>query len=91
MTYSAIDPLQLRHSFRGTSVYYPEATILVYRNTLALYAVSIKTCPVSLVSVYIALIAYVAITIRPIQRILEALLVHDCVYDRHRSCYLQKR
>ena len=65
-------PLQLRHIFRGISVYYPEA-----------YAVS---CPASLVSVYIALIAYVAITF---QHILEALLVHDCVYrDRHRSCLL---
>ena len=54
-----IDPLQLRHIFRGISVYYPEAAILVYRNTLALYAVSIKMCRASLVSVYIALIAYV--------------------------------
>ena len=87
-------PLQLRHIFRGISVYYQEAAILVYRNTLALhvYAVLIKMCPASLVSIYIALIAYVAITFRPIQHILEALLVHDCVYqDRHRSCYLQKR
>ena len=48
-----IDPLQLRHIFRGISVYFPEAAILVCRNTLALYAVSIKTCPASLVSVYV--------------------------------------
>ena len=40
-----IDPLQLRHIFRGISVYYPEAAILVYRNT------AIKMCPASLVSV----------------------------------------
>ena len=86
-TRAVIDPLQLRHIFRGISIYYPEAAILVYRNTLA-----IKTCPASLVSVYIALTTYVAITFCPIQHILEALLVHDCVYrDRHRSCYLQKR
>ena len=33
------------------------------------------------------IIAYVAITFRLIQHILEALLVHDCVYqDRQRSC-----
>ena len=87
----SIDLLQLRYIFRGISVYYLEAAILVYQNTLALYAVSIKTCPVSLVSIYKALLAYVAITFHPIQHILEALLVHDCVYrDRHRSYYLQK-
>ena len=51
-----IDPLHLRHVFRGISVNYPEATISVYRNTLALYVVSIKTCSASLVGVNIAYI-----------------------------------
>ena len=46
-----IDQLHLRHVVHDASVYYPEAAILVYQNTLALYAVSIKTCPASLVSV----------------------------------------
>ena len=87
-----IDPLQLCHIFPWNflSIQKPPSWCTEL-NTFALYAVLIKTCPVSLVSVYIALIAYVAITFCPIQHILEALLVHDCVYrDRHRSCYLQK-
>ena len=58
---SDIDPLQLRHVFWGISVYYPEVAILVYRHTLASYAVSVKSCPASLVSVYTALFAYTAI------------------------------
>ena len=70
-------PVAVTSHFRGISVHYPEAASLVYPNTLALYAVSIKTCPVSLVSIYIALIAYVANHI--FVRFNTALLVHDCV------------
>ena len=58
-----IDPLHLHHVIRGISVYYLEAAILEYRNTLASYAVLIETCPTctSLVSIYRALIAYISI------------------------------
>ena len=95
-----IDPLHWRHAICGISVhvYYPEATILEYRNTLASYAVSIETCPYITVKHLYSLhsthfiqfntyIYYICAIY-----VLEALLVHDCICrDRHRGCYLHKR
>ena len=70
----SIDPLHLRHVIRGISVYYLEAAILEYRNTLASYAVSIENVP--------CITAKRLCSLRiscSIEHMLEALFVYDCV------------
>ena len=78
-----IDPLQLRHVSVAFQYTVRSRHLGVLKYIGFTYSID-QTSPVSLVSV---IIAYISITFRSIQHILEALLVHDCVCrDHHRSC-----